>query len=167
MAVSGLRPGEVSALRWCDFFAEFSGFVVFRAVESGTGQIKGLKTAHSGRTFKPAILDAVTVEQLLELRRRRHALDEELIFTVPQTGSLVKIATVEKIFKGAKKRAGVGGNATPYTLRHTFQTRMLGKLSQGAVADLMGHVKYRPDYDHRSGGDLLQQHSHVKNLIGF
>ena len=80
MAVGGLRPGEVAALQWGDFHPSLGGLIVSKSIESGTNRIKGLKTETRGCRVKPAIIDAVTVEQLQELRRRGHALDG-VIFT--------------------------------------------------------------------------------------
>ena len=93
--------------RWSEFDPEFSRFVVFRAVESGTGQIKGLKTVHSGRTFKPVILDDTTVAQLRELQEMQHGLDEELIFYCSSNGQPHTHRHSRKKITGAKKRAGV------------------------------------------------------------
>ena len=168
LAVTGLRPGEVAGLQWRDFHPDLGGLSVTRAVETGTGRLKGLKTEKSGKAFKPALLDDESIAQLKELKSRSaHASALELIFTVPATGNVINANTSKKIFAGAQKRAGLDAERTPYCLRHTFQTQQLKYLSREAVADLMGHVSYRADYDHRTATDLLAQYQKLRGHIGI
>ena len=157
----------MAALQWGDFHPSLGGLIVSKSIESGTNRIKRLKTETRGCRVKPCLLDDTTVRQLERLRELQGRPGSfELVFTVPATGAVIGPMTSNKVLRGALKRAELDTSKTQYGLRHTFQTHALQILSRDQVADIMGHMAYRQDYDQR-GGDLLQQHSHVKDLIGF
>lgn len=169
LAITGMRPGEVAALQWQDYFPELGGLVVTKAIESGTGRLKGLKTEHSGKKAKAAMLDSETISLFREYKEGLGAIEPmELIFTVPATGNIIQNGITEKIFRGAMARAGLElAGRTPYSLRHTFQTRNVKRLKKEVVADMMGHTKFNPAYDQRTGTDLLEQYQWVRAEVGF
>ena len=69
----GLRPGEVSALTWEDFYPDLHGLVINKSVDSRTGLIKGLKTEKTGMSEKPAILiDYLAVCRTLPLSKKKN-----------------------------------------------------------------------------------------------
>ena len=166
MAVGGLRPGEVAALQWGDFHASLGGLIISKSIESGTNRIKGLKTENRGCRVKPCLLDDTTVRQLERLRELQGRPGPfELVFTVPATGAVIGPMTSNKVLRGALKRADLDTSKTQYGLRHTFQTHALQILSRDQVADIMGHMAYRQDYDQRGGEAMLRQYQGLRNKM--
>jgi len=52
-----------------------------------------------------------------------------------------------------------------YSLRHTFDAKMLQHLDKGSVNALMCHTSYRKEYDHRDPETLLKQYKDVRDKI--
>lgn len=153
----GLRPGEVSALTWEDFFPDLNGLVINKSVDNRTGEIKGIKTEKTGMSEKPAILTDYIVQELLRYKYKLKPKETDLIFP-SINGNTLKPEVSNKHFKASCDRAGFDrAERTQYCLRHTFDTDLLKKLSRDVVQDLMGHTSYRKEYDHRTGEDLLAQ----------
>jgi integrase len=133
---TGLRPGELIALRWRDWRPELRFFPIMRAIESGTrDHEKGTKT---GAT-KPAMVTPQAAEEMERLRKKVKPEPEHFIFAnyknIPYDPHRLNWA-----FKRAAGKAGIGrGDLTPYWLRHTFNTRALETLPDDIVRRLMGH----------------------------
>jgi integrase len=133
---TGLRPGELVALRWRDWHVDLRFFPVMRAIESGaTKREKGTKT---GAT-KPAIVTPQTAEEMELLRKKVRPKPENYIFAnyknIPFDPHRLNWA-----FQRAAERAKIGrDDLTPYWLRHTFNTRSIETLPDDVVRRLMGH----------------------------
>jgi integrase len=161
----GLRPGEVSALTWEDFYPDLHGLVINKSVDSRTGLIKGIKTEKTGMDVKAAIITDYLVQELKIIQNFIEPKDTDLIFP-SINGNTIKAEVSNKHFKASCDRAGINRNGrTQYSLRHTFDTELLKKLSRETVQDLMGHTNYRKDYDHRTGEDLLIQYQNIIPII--
>ncbi len=156
-ACCGLRPGEVSALSWGNFYPDLNGLIVNKSVDFKTGKIKGIKTEKKGMSEKPAILTDYIVQELLRCKYELKPEETDLIFPSINWNTL-KPEISNKHFKASCDRAGLDrAGRTQYCLRHTFDTELLKKLSRETVQNLMGHTTYRKEYDHRTGEDLLVQ----------
>jgi integrase len=133
---TGLRPGELIALRWQDWHPDLRFFPIMRAIESGTrDNEKGTKT---GAT-KPAIVTPQAAEELERLRKKVKPKADQFIFAnyknVPFDTHRLNYA-----FHRAVRLAEISRNdLTPYWLRHTFNTRSLETLPDDVVRRLMGH----------------------------
>jgi integrase len=133
---TGLRPGELIALRWGDWYPELRFFPIMRAIESGTRtHEKGTKT---GAT-KPAMVTPQAAEELERLRKKAKPQPESFIFAnyknIPFDTHRLNWA-----FRRAVRLSGIGrDDLTPYWLRHTFNTRALEYLPDAVVRRLMGH----------------------------
>jgi integrase len=133
---TGLRPGELIALRWRDWLPELRMFPVMRAIESGTrNREKGTKT---GAT-KPAMVTPQAAEEMERLRKKVKPLPEHFIFAnyknTPYDPHRLNWA-----FRRAVRLAEIDrDDLTPYWLRHTFNTRSLETLPDDVVRRLMGH----------------------------
>jgi integrase len=133
---TGLRPGELVALRWRDWHPDLRFFPVMRAIESGTRtHEKGTKT---GAT-KPAMVTPQAAEEMERLRKKVKPQPEQFIFAnykdIPFDPHRLNWA-----FRRAVKRAEIERtNLTPYWLRHTFNTRSMETLPDDVVRRLMGH----------------------------
>jgi integrase len=133
---TGLRPGELIALRWQDWHPDLRFFPIMRAIESGTRtHKKGTKT---GAT-KPAMVTPQAADEMERLRKKIKPLPEQFIFAnyknIPFDTHRLNWA-----FHRAVRLAKVGrDDLTPYWLRHTFNTRALETLPDDVVRRLMGH----------------------------
>lgn len=124
LAGTGLRPGELRALRWRDVL-DYSGIAVTRAVSRN--QIGPTKTY--GRRTVLMNGDAIRALQEWQLATgTRAALDRELVFpAVDGKGLWTDVGWRQwqrKVFTPAADRAGLKG-LVPYDLRHTFVSRLI------------------------------------------
>lgn len=138
MAETGLRPGEVRALRWGDWWPEERYFPIKKGIEAGTTN----KERVGGKTgnFKPAFVSTRTKQEIDIWRAEsRHADDMDWIFT--QTGDApVTDEGLVKAFRRGLDRLKIDSKGkTPYWLRHSFNTYALEDLDEGEVQRLMGH----------------------------
>jgi len=133
---TGLRPGELVALKWQDWNPEIKFFPILRAIESGSkGKEKGTKT---GAT-KPAIITDQAAKEIEALRRKAKPKPEDFIFA-NKHGVPYSTHRLSWNFHKAVERAGLNRpELTPYWLRHTFNTRSLETMSDELVRHLMGH----------------------------
>jgi len=133
---TGLRPGELAALKWDDWHPEKQFFPILRAIESGSrNREKGTKT---GAT-KPAIITDRTAAEIEALRKKVKPKPGEYIFA-NQYGVPYSTHRLSWNFHHAVERAGLNRtDLTPYWLRHTFNSMMLETNSTGTVQLLMGH----------------------------
>jgi integrase len=134
---TGLRPGELVALRWKDWNSEIKFFPILYALESGSkDKIKGTKT---GAT-KPAIITDQTAAEIEVLRKKvKPKSPEDYIFANKYN---VPYGThrLSWNFHKSVERAGINRpELTPYWLRHTFNTRALESMPDELVKHLMGH----------------------------
>jgi len=161
----GLRPGEVAALAWEDFYPELHGFTINKSIDSRTGKIKGIKTEKKGVKEKIAFLTVYTIKELFKLKEKRQPDQSDLIFT-SINGNKIKSETSNKHFVASCDRAGITlKGRTQYSLRHTFDTDLMKKINREYVQILMGHTSYRGEYDHRTGKDLLIQLQDIVPVI--
>jgi integrase len=133
---TGLRPGELIALKWSDWHPALRFFPVMKAIESGTrSHEKGTKT---GAT-KPAMVTQQAAEEMDRLRKKVKPQPEQFIFAnyknIPFDTHRLNWA-----FHRAVRLAGLDrADLTPYWLRHTFNTRALETMPDDVVRRLMGH----------------------------
>jgi len=133
---TGLRPGELVALKWGDWNPEIKFFPILRAIESGSrDREKGTKT---GAT-KPAIITDQTAHEIEALRKKAKPKPEDFIFA-NKHGIPYSTHRLSWNFHKAVERAGLERTElTPYWLRHTFNSMMLEANDTKTVQLLMGH----------------------------
>ena len=134
---SGMRPGELRALRWSELHGEERAFVVRHGIEAGTtATVKGTKTGQ----VKAGSVSLRTAQELAIWRAEsRHPDETDFVFTLageaPVTG-----AGILKAFRRGLAAVGLEAERwTPYWLRHSFVTYSLGSLSEEEVSLLAGH----------------------------
>lgn len=159
---TGMRPGETAALTWSDVDFENNEIHVRAARESGTGAIKGPKTAAGVRDIP---IHSKLLPLLLEARRRPFS-------PVFPTGagnrqnenSLRRMWTGFKreldIYMGAELyrnkivKSVIAPDLTPYCLRHTFCTDLQrAGVPLNVAKELMGHSDIQTTaniYTHRA-----------------
>lgn len=145
--VTGLRRGELLALRWSDVDLKGCQLTVVQqlAVEGGRPRMKQLKTEASQRivTFGPAVAAA-----LAEHRRRQDAeqsfvgpgwQDNDLLFCTP-IGGWIDPNNFSRLMDTLVEQAGVP-RITPKGLRHTAQS--VGRVVVGddkVMQERLGHA---------------------------
>jgi integrase len=133
---TGLRPGELVALKWSDWDSEIKFFPILRAIESGSRNTeKGTKT---GAT-KPAIITDRTAAKIEALRKKVNPKPDDYLFQ-NKHGIPFSPRRLCWNFHRAVEAAGINRpDYTPYWLRHTFNTAMLETLPEKTVKQLTGH----------------------------
>jgi len=134
---TGLRPGELVALRWKDWDPDIKFFPILKALESGSrDRIKGTKT---GAT-KPAIVTDQAAAEIERLRKKVKPKSLEDYIFVNKHGIPYGTYRLSHNFHYAVEQAGIDRpELTPYWLRHTFNTRCLESMPDELVKHLMGH----------------------------
>jgi len=161
---TGLRPGELVALKWGDWNPEIKFFPILRAIESGSkGKEKGTKTGST----KPAIITDQTALEIEALRKKAKPKPEDFIFA-NKYGIPYSTHRLSWNFHQAVERAGLNrAELTPYWLRHTFNSMMLETNSTETVQLLMGHnteamTRY---YRHATPESLARTAAKIKDKV--
>jgi integrase len=132
-AFTGLRMGELLAVRWRD--VDFPGNVVRVRASSYLGQ---LTTSKSGKVRAVPMAPAVAAA-LAPLSRREHRTgDDDLVFA-GVTGGFLDGSALRRRYKAALAAAGLRPLRF-HDLRHTFGTRMIAKADIRRVQEWMGHA---------------------------
>jgi integrase len=132
-AFTGLRRGELIALRWRD--VDFGGATIrVRGSYSG-GQ---MTTPKSGRVRAVPMAPEVA-EAIARLSSRDHfTSDDDPVFASP-TGTYLDASALRRRYVAALDRAGLR-RLRFHDLRHTFGTRMIAKADIRRVQEWMGHA---------------------------
>jgi integrase len=132
-AFTGLRMGELLALRWRD--VDFAGATIRVRSNFAGGQ---LTTPKSGKVrsvpMAPDVASALT--RLAD--RGDWTGDDDLVFASP-VGSYMSDAALRTRYKSALRRVGLR-QLRFHDLRHTFGTRMIAKADIRRVQEWMGHA---------------------------
>jgi len=132
-AFTGLRRGELLALRWRD--VDFSGQVVRVRASYSDG---ALTTPKSGKVRSVPMAPDVA-EALARLGQRPNWTgDDDLVF-IGQSGSFLDGRALRRRYDAALQRASLR-KLRFHDLRHTFGTRMIGKADIRRVQEWMGHA---------------------------
>ncbi len=132
-AFTGLRRGELIALRWRD--VDFAGSVLRVRASFAGGQ---LTTPKSGKVRSVPLAPEVA-QALARLADRGHTTgDDDLIF-VGELGGHVDGSALRRRYAAAVKRAGLRPLRF-HDLRHTFGTRVIARADIRRVQEWMGHA---------------------------
>ncbi len=150
--LTGLRPGELSGLRWSDLKGHT--LYVQRSINK-YGEITKGKNENAVRSF---VLSDKAFEILQQQKQRYY--DPEYIF---------QIGTTDGYNKHWKKYAKTNGIApiTPYEMRHTFVS-VIKSLPQGQIKQLVGHSKDMDTfgvYSHEFLGDKERAAENINEIF--
>jgi integrase len=141
-AMTGLRQGELVALRWRDI--DWPAGVVRVRRSYSRGEWGTPKSRRSSRAVPLA--DRVAAELDEHFRRSAYRADDSLVFCHPQSGDPYDASHLRHRFYGAMTAAGMGerrgrkGGITFHSLRHTFGTRMAAVgVPMRTLQEWMGH----------------------------
>lgn len=133
--MTGLRQGELVALRWQD--VDWVAGVVRVRRNYTRGRFGTPKTRRSSRAVPMA--DRVAAELERQFQRSRYQADDDLVFGHPQTGHPYDASKSRKRFKDALAAAGLRPIRF-HDLRHTFGTGMAAAGAPlRAIQEWMGH----------------------------
>jgi integrase len=133
-ACTGLRSGELLALRWSDVDLEGGVLMVSRAMSAGE------EASTKSRRPRPVPLAEQAKAELRALRRRGiFTSQSDHVFCRPDGGPLDRTA-VRSRFVRAQKKAGVRVRRF-HDLRHTFGSLAIQRFDLVSVKDMMGHSK--------------------------
>lgn len=141
---TGMRPGELVALRWDDLDLEAGTVQVKRA--RSAGRIDKPKTPKSRRRIdlSPSAREALRAhrKRQLEERMERAGLWEDHGLVFPSNvGTPLDQRNLTRAFKAAVKRAGLPETFRLYDLRHTCATLLLSRnVHPKYVQELLGHA---------------------------
>jgi integrase len=134
-AMTGLRQGELLALRWSD--VDWSASRV-RVAESYTRGAFHSPKSHRGRSVPMA--DGLAGELERHFQRSYWRGDQDLVFAHPATGHVLDASKLRKRFRTALAHAGAP-DLTFHELRHTFGTQMAAAGAPlRAIQEWMGHA---------------------------
>jgi integrase len=138
-AMTGLRQGELIALRWKD--VDWKAGLIRVRRNYTRGRFGTPKTKRSSRAVPMPGRVATELKQHLKLSNYTSA--DDLVFCHPETGNPFDSSKMRKRFKAAIKAARVR-SIRFHDLRHTFGTRMA---AAGAplrtIQEWMGHRDYK------------------------
>ncbi|HET7445331.1 MAG TPA: site-specific integrase [Solirubrobacterales bacterium] len=132
-AFTGLRRGELLALRWRD--ADFPGQIIRVRASFADG---ALTTPKSGKV-RSVPMAPQAAEALAKLGQRSRWVDADDLVFVNQAGSYLDGRALRRRYDAALKRAGLR-KLRFHDLRHTFGTRMIAKADIRRVQEWMGHA---------------------------
>ncbi len=169
---TGMRLGEVCALKWSDIDWERRTITVRRTVQR-IARINGAKT--SGKTIlmvgTPKSVHSHRVLPVPEFildklqKMQRDATDSEYVFSV--TTQAVDPRTIQRRFKRLMDRLGITG-AHFHTLRHSFATRLLELgVDIKTVSTLLGHSSAKTTLDFYAHSLFEQQRTAMDMLAAY
>jgi integrase len=152
-AMTGMRRGELLALRWRDI--DWSNSIVRVRRSFTRGEFGTPKSRRSSRTVPLA--EAVADELARHFQQSRYTAGDDLVFAHPSVGSVLDPSKLRKRFQRAAQGAGLRP-VRFHDLRHTFGTRMASAGAPlRAIQEWMGHrdsrttdlyAHYAPDATH-------------------
>jgi integrase len=136
---TGMRPGEVRALRWAEINRKESAIVIRHAVESAT--LSTIKTTKTGNVRAGRLSERTLQELEIWRAESQHGDDLDFIFTLDGSAPVTDAAIGQAFKRGldAVKAGPESNDWTPYCLRHSFVTYSLASLDVREVALLAGH----------------------------
>jgi integrase len=138
-AMTGMRQGELLALRWMD--VDWLAHRVRVRRNYVRGRFGTPKSKRSSRSIPLA--DRVARELELLFQASSYQADEDLVFGHPHSGRPLDRSLLLKRFKAALARAGVR-EIRFHDLRHTFGTRMAAAgVPMRTLQEWMGHRDFK------------------------
>lgn len=147
MIDTGLRPGELWALRWSDVNLTTGELQVRRSLERPNDGVLCEKAAKTDKSRRRVVLAPQTVNALTELHVQRQAAAGDLVFPNCRGGFMRFQNFRRDSYLPLLKRAGLP-EVPMYTLRHTSATLLLLlDVPAKVVSERLGHSTTRLTLD--------------------
>jgi integrase len=149
--LTGARPGEAMRATWSEFDVE-PGYWV-----------KPSAHTKQRRTHRVP-LNPAAIELVEALRKKRGPLQWVFLGHVPGK----HLATLEHVWRHVRRRTGLGADARPYDLRHSFASVGAGGgLSLPIIGRLLGHTQSRTTerYAHLADDPLREASAKIGAVI--
>jgi integrase len=158
-AMTGIRQGEILALRWRDVDWEAERIRVRRNYTRGHWSTPKSRSGERSVSLSGRVADELRAHHL----RSHFPGEDDLVFASPLSGEVLPHGPLVRRFRKALKAAGVR-KIRFHDLRHTFGTRMAASpdVAMREVQEWMGHRDYRTTLiyaDYEPGGkksDLVE-----------
>lgn len=143
-AQTGLRQGELIALRWKDVDWKIGKIRVRRTYSNKrdkAGTLVGFTAPKTERSKRSVPLSDEVAGELDRLCKiARWTGDDDLVFADPHTGGPLQCAAVLRRYRRALKAANLDETHRFHDLRHTFGTRMAAAgVKMRTLQEWMGH----------------------------
>jgi integrase len=137
LITSGMRSGELRALKWGDIIWEDSGILITK-VWKDRGEIGTVK--ENREKFVRVPHKTITLLQGWKDHSKAKEVDD-FVFYGRYTNTPINRTTIRDIFKRGLKAAEIidDKNLVPHSLRHTYRSLMLGGLPGELVRRFTGH----------------------------
>ena len=137
LAYTGMRSGELWALRFSDI--DENSAHVCRAVSAG-GITDTTKTGWERHVYLPeVVVEAITEHRKAMMRDQHRGLHSGLVFP-SDVGTPRTSASLTKVFKKVREKAGIEQHVSPRVLRRTFNTLMAeAGVNELVLRSQMGH----------------------------
>lgn len=139
---TGLRRGEILALKWKDINLDNNNIYIQRSVQEVRGEGLSYKKPKNNSSYRNLYVDDDTVKTLKESKKHHLEISHEdnLVFTFPD-GSKIRPDYVTKKFKKILKNLNLGSHRL-HDLRHTHATELLqAGVNPKIVQERLGHSK--------------------------
>ena len=149
---SGLRRGELLALRWEDLNVKERILTVNKQVTRMEGELDVTEPKTKNSVRKVALS-----QQAVDLLVQEHELhpDNPILFPSPRTGGYWSPDAVSRINRKLLKNAGIEEHVRFHDLRHTFATMAISSgVDVKTLSSMLGHY---------SAGFTLDTYTHITN----
>jgi len=162
---TGMRPGELRALRWAEVYEGLRFIPIRHGIEAGTrAKVKGTKTG----IMKSGYLTARTVQELAIWKAEsRHAEDGDFVFTLDGEAPVTNEGIVKAFRRGLASIGEESKSWTPYYLRHSFVTYQAEVLAPEELRSLAGHTNEATNriYQHLDDIGLYRKNLSAKRKL--
>ncbi len=165
MTSTGMRSGEVRALRWKHILWNIKWVLIQRAVKK-----EGVIGMPKNGTDREAPLPPIALDLLQKWHERSQPYDDpdSLIYHGFLDNEIVNPGTICKKFSDGLERSTVEPKGrTAHCLRHTYNTIYKPILSQLMLQSVMGHkdIRMTERYTHVSPMDRIEQFQPMRHLV--
>lgn len=170
---TGIRNGEAAALQWKDVDFKANEIRIHKAIESGSGAVKGPKTASGHRDIPihpdllPILRDAQREPQdpVLTNTRGKAMTSDGLQRAWHSFIRALDIHMGAKLYRNKIVESKVAPDLTPYCLRHTFCTDLQrAGVPINVAKELMGHSDITVTANIYTHKDQSVLHDNIKKL---
>ncbi len=171
---TGIRLGELCALKWSDFYLDEQEFQVFKTMQRLPNQDRSSKDNSSDRKThieigapkSPCSIRTIPLpEKLMSYLRLAYCRDAYILSG--QKCKFIEPRTMENRFKAVLKRCGLQETKF-HTLRHTFATRCVeAGFDVKTLSEILGHAGVHITLNRYVHPSMRTKHENMSKLNGL